>query len=69
MKLNKIDEVETVRIFGFLSSKILLPRQRDVMTSPLYWGTRSIIEHKFDLVGVDTDPQNAFVWIKKVMTA
>ena len=47
MKLNKIDEVETVRIH-FLSDvlicchpKILLPWQRDVTTSPLYsWSAR-----------------------------
>ena len=38
MKLNKIDEVETMRIFGLSHPKILLLRQRDVTTSPLYWG-------------------------------
>ena len=43
MKLNKIDEVSDIEnllskwIFGLLSSEILLPWQRNVTTSPLYW--------------------------------
>ena len=47
MKFNKIDEVWNSAnllfkwIFRLLSSKLLLPWQRDVMTSPLYCKTNT----------------------------